>query len=284
MQLEAIQAIVFDTRCSTQVSAPVPSCEEYLQRYLQPLFRESLERLSSLNYTLFWLQDKESSVPLFLDKLQLLHFFKKIYTLKKTSLPDESDFEAMLSTVGYKPSQLLYLCFEMGPAYVRAKQLGLYCILFRERQEALPSRACVPKLYDLVPLLLKSKQATPLYNTQQRASVMNSLVGISTLKPFVYERRTKALGSLIDKLLQHASSSNVHLEQAILGAWQDIVGEKLAAQCRPGRIVKDKHLVVVAYNAIIKQELHFKTQSILKKLQGLAGGEQLCALSIQQRG
>ncbi len=283
MNLQGIQAIIFDSRCSSGLSTQMPSREEYLQRYLQPLFRESLERLSSLGYKLLWLEEDYPLSALFLKKLQLLHFFEKIYALPKKTVADGADFESILSSSGYAPSQVLYLSFEMSASYIVAKKLGFSCFLFQEGADSSLSRFCIPKFYTLVPLLLKSKQAPPLYVTYQRQSVLNSLVGLHSLKPFSYVRNTKTLSSLIDSVFQQTSPSSLNLEQAILASWEEIVGEKLSSQCRPGRIVKGKHLVVLAYNAIIKQELHFKTKQILKKLQALTGGEQLCALSIQQR-
>ena len=78
MKLSSIQAIVFDARFP-KLQPSSPRREEALLRYVQPLFRESLERLSVLGYTLWWLDDDSVYASEFLKKHHIIHLILIIY-------------------------------------------------------------------------------------------------------------------------------------------------------------------------------------------------------------
>lgn len=282
MNLQSIQAIVFDARFPGLQNRNL-SREEALLSYLQPFFRESLERLSALSYTFFWLDESLSLAEGFLRGQYVFHFFKQIYPvpLEKDSL--EGPLGPFIKDTGYRPEHVLYVSFELHPFYIFAKQIGCSCFLFHAEEKSFSLRTSLPKLYALVPWLLKSKGLAPLYWSGPRRNVLQACLGLQGFSPFVRPKNTKSLAELVDKVFQQLPPSNPRLEEAIVNSWEGIVGAKLASQCRPGRIIKGRQLMILAYNTIVKQELHFQARSILKKLQGLPGGEQFLEISIQQR-
>ncbi len=283
MKLQSIQAIIFDARF-TALQAGNFSREGTLLGYLQPFLRESLERLGMLGYAFFWLDADRAAAENFLNSQHILHFFKKIHALPLEIHPQPSSFEGVLRESGYLPEHVLYLSFQLNHCYILAKKIGCACFLFQESAATGTPRVCLPKLYTLVPWLIKSKGLAPLYWNGPRRSVLQLCLGIPGWSPFVPPKNTKPLSELVDQVFQQLQPGDPRLEEAILRSWETIVGSRLASQCRPGRLVRGRQLVILAYNAIIKQELHFQARPILKKLQGLPGGEQLVEISIQQRG
>ncbi len=283
MKLSSIQAIVFDARFPKTQQDSL-SREQALLRYLQPYFRESLERLSVLGYTFFWLDEDRSIAENFLKDKHIFHFFNKIYALPSKVFPENKSFELLLREAGYLPQHILYLSFQLHSFYIVAKSIGYACFLFQEDGEFGSLRACLPKLYVLVPWLIKSKGLAPLYWSGPRQTVLQAYLGIGGLSPFRVSQHTRPLSTLVDQVLQKIQPTNAPLEEAILSSWEAIVGPRLASQSRPGRLVKGRQFVILAYNGIIRQELHFQAQSILKRVQSLPGGEQLVEISIQQRG
>lgn len=287
MKLSSIQAIVFDARFP-KLQPSNPRREEALLRYVQPLFRESLERLSVLGYTLWWLDDDSVYASEFLKKHHIIHFFRNIYIFCATPPPPEPPpvhpLERLFRDSAYLPQQVLYLSFQLHSSYILAKSMGCACFLFQEEAAEGSLRPCLPKLYALVPWLIKSKGLAPLYWNGPRRTVLQSYLGMGGFSPLGGSKNLKSLGSLVDAALQKLQPTNASLEEAIVQSWEMIVGAKLASQSRPGRLVKGRQLVILAYNAIIKQELYFQARPILKRLQGLPGGEQLVEISVQQRG
>lgn len=281
MKLQSIQAIIFDAHFLTKRSGS-PSREEALQGHLQPFFRESLERLSVLGYTFFWLDEDRDVAESFLRSQHVLHFFKKIYALPEAKVREGDYLSFLLGDGSYLPHQVLYLSFQLHRFYILAKKAGLSCFLFQQ-EEGLPRlRACLPKLYALVPWLIKSKGLVPFHWNTQRRSILQDCLGLPDMNPFALPKTTKALSDLVDTVFQKIYPANASLEGSILRAWEAIVGSKLASQSRPGCLVRGKQLIILAYNALVKQELHFQARPILKKLQALPGGEQLSAIRIQQ--
>lgn len=89
------------------------------------------------------------------------------------------------------------------------------------------------------------------------------------------------LADLIGKLEETYRIGQPGIEETLMADWRNIVGENLAHRCRPGKIVKQSKLVILAVNPVIRQELNFQRSALLRKIRKLPGCDGIREVSIQ---
>ncbi len=75
----------------------------------------------------------------------------------------------------------------------------------------------------------------------------------------------RQIGTVVRKLLTTKGYGAIQSTQSLQETWAGIVGEKLAAATRVGKISRGA-LLVEANSSQALQELHFQNQTILKRL------------------
>ncbi len=85
------------------------------------------------------------------------------------------------------------------------------------------------------------------------------------------KRDATDLDSLVEVIFERHQIGQDNLENVIMANWKDIVGERTAHRCRPQRLVNNRKLVILAGNPVIRQELQFMQNKILRQLHALPG-------------
>lgn len=81
----------------------------------------------------------------------------------------------------------------------------------------------------------------------------------------------QGMGSLVEVLVQRFSIGRERPEQVIMANWRELVGESNANRCAPERIDSEGRLVVAVANPVLRRELHFSREKIVRKLRLLKG-------------
>lgn len=79
------------------------------------------------------------------------------------------------------------------------------------------------------------------------------------------------LDNLMEVILEQHQIGQDSLENVIMAHWKAIVGERTAHRCRPQRLVNNQRLVILAGNPVVRQELQFMQNKILRKIHQLPG-------------
>ena len=104
--------------------------------------------------------------------------------------------------------------------------------------------------------------------------VQNLIANLRGLPEDRGRSRTRAatdLDSLVEVIFERHQIGQDNLESVIMANWKQIVGERTAHRCRPQRIVNNRKLVILAGNPVIRQELQFMQNKILRHLHTLPG-------------
>jgi hypothetical protein len=83
------------------------------------------------------------------------------------------------------------------------------------------------------------------------------------------ERDVKGGGELVDGIMQKYRVGMATPEEAVREAWVSIVGEPNAAYCQPLRIERGRLLVVGVSNPVVRQEMLFHIDVVLKRVRAL---------------
>ena len=99
------------------------------------------------------------------------------------------------------------------------------------------------------------------------------------------ERTTRhpiPMESLVEKVWEDWGIGDEEtMESVISGNWHKIVGKNLSVKCAPIKLSKDgKFLFIKAASSTIKQELGFKREEILKKINLIGNGQLVLELRI----
>tara|TARA_B100002019_G_C21219072_1_gene573663 strand:+ start:386 stop:781 length:396 start_codon:yes stop_codon:yes gene_type:complete len=95
-------------------------------------------------------------------------------------------------------------------------------------------------------------------------------------------RHPVSIESLVEKVWEDwGIGEEETLESVISGNWHKVVGENLSGKCAPIKLSTDgKTLHIRAASSTIKQELGFKRDKILKKINTIRNGQGVTKLRI----
>ncbi len=85
----------------------------------------------------------------------------------------------------------------------------------------------------------------------------------------------REMSGALDRILNKYKIGVEKLEDTINANWPQIVGKANAQNCSPSRIERERTLIISVSNPVIRQELQFNKQLILKNLHALKGGRQI---------
>lgn len=91
-------------------------------------------------------------------------------------------------------------------------------------------------------------------------------------------RDTKSGGEVVEEILHKYRVGKATPEEAVREAWVDIVGGPNAAYCHPMRIDRDRTLVVGVSNPVIRQEMLFHKDVVLKRVQALPACKRITSI------
>ncbi len=84
-------------------------------------------------------------------------------------------------------------------------------------------------------------------------------------------RNTTNLDNLVEVIFERHQIGKDNIEDVVMAHWKEIVGERTAHRCRPQRLVQGRKLIILAGSPVIRQELQFNQNRILRKLHALPG-------------
>nr|WP_281398180.1 DUF721 domain-containing protein [Ruficoccus amylovorans] len=84
-------------------------------------------------------------------------------------------------------------------------------------------------------------------------------------------RSATTLDNLVEVIFERYQIGKDNIEDVIMANWKDVVGERTAHRCRPQRLVQGRKLIILAGSPVIRQELQFNQNRILRKIQALPG-------------
>ena len=76
---------------------------------------------------------------------------------------------------------------------------------------------------------------------------------------------------LIESLIQEYNIGELRLEENIISHWRNIMGDTNADRYRPQRVDKKNRLIIAVSNPILRQELIFQQNDILKRIKKIDG-------------
>lgn len=115
---------------------------------------------------------------------------------------------------------------------------------------------------------------TPHYGHQRRtANLVAQFCGVLPDRSYSRPRDTRGVGDLVEHLMRKHRIGMKTPEDAIRDAWTEIVGEANAQYCHPMRLERDRVLVVGTSNPVIRQEMMFHKQTIMKRVREIPGCE-----------
>lgn len=94
-------------------------------------------------------------------------------------------------------------------------------------------------------------------------------------------RKVLPLDALIESLQKKYRWNEKSTEEIIMEHWREIVGDKAAHRARPGQLVRGKTLVIVVANSVLRQELSFRQNEILRKIRQLPNCQEICEVIIK---
>ena len=78
------------------------------------------------------------------------------------------------------------------------------------------------------------------------------------------------MDGLIDHLIDKHKIEQPSVEQTLMDNWRRIVGVEFAHRCSPQKILGDR-LLISATNPVVRQELIFRKEEIVRRIQALSG-------------
>ncbi len=79
------------------------------------------------------------------------------------------------------------------------------------------------------------------------------------------------LAGVIEQLETAYRIGQPGIEDTLMAHWRELVGERTAHRCRPGKIIDKRKLIILTGNPVIRQELDFQRQQLLVKINRLPG-------------
>lgn len=98
-----------------------------------------------------------------------------------------------------------------------------------------------------------------------------SLRGIPARRSRARMRSAATLDNLVEVIFERYQIGQDNIEDVIMANWKDVVGERTAHRCRPQRLVQGRKLIILAGSPVIRQELQFNQNRILRKIHALPG-------------
>jgi hypothetical protein len=95
------------------------------------------------------------------------------------------------------------------------------------------------------------------------------------------ERETRAGGELVYEILDKYRVGMATPEDAVREAWVSIVGEPNAAYCQPLRIERGRVLVVGVSNPVVRQEMLFHRDVVLKRVRAIPACRQITSIVLR---
>lgn len=78
-------------------------------------------------------------------------------------------------------------------------------------------------------------------------------------------QKDKGYGSLVGPLVESIISRHPSFDTNPLGEWRELVGDQVARYCQP-RSLKDKILVIAAYDSVWKHHLELHKSALMEKI------------------
>ncbi len=89
------------------------------------------------------------------------------------------------------------------------------------------------------------------------------------------DRPAFKMDSLVKTLIEEYKIGELRLEENLITHWRNIMGGAHADRCRPQRLDKENRLIIAVSNPILRQELTFRKNDILKRIRKIDGCENI---------
>ena len=92
-------------------------------------------------------------------------------------------------------------------------------------------------------------------------------------------RKIKELDGVLDRLIEKYNIEQPSVEQTVMDNWRTIIGGQFAHRCSPQKILNGRVLLISAVNPVVRQELIFCEEAIIRQIQNLPGCKQIQEIS-----
>jgi hypothetical protein len=83
------------------------------------------------------------------------------------------------------------------------------------------------------------------------------------------------IDSLVEVLTQEHRIGHGSLEENLIARWKEIIGEAHASRCAPVRVDPRRTLVIQVAHPLLRRELTFQRQTILKRVREVPGCQEI---------
>lgn len=242
----------------------------------KPLAKEILQLLNVHGYRVVLLSNWDMRLHKVIRDLGWTHFFQNIFLSTEigTSKPHANTFSYVQNVLKLEARQMLHIGNHFQNDYLGARRQDWNAMLFTSRPDLFSGAHCIHQLWEVMPMLLKSKGQRGSFFSLKTQNLIHELKNLPHATRYKkYNKKSHSLFELIEPILESFTSGAVQLEQKILEQWIHILGSRFAHRCKPHKIIDGTRLVLLTDSPTVRQEVQFNKQMILKNIQKIPGCE-----------
>lgn len=245
---------------------------------IKPYVQETLQLLKAQGYKLYIVSNWDSRLRKLIPELGWADLFDGMHLGGELD-SDKSQitfFHTIQASLQLHTSQIVHIGSNFLEDYINPKKAGWQAIWLRKSNSPIlkqyTSYKSIEHIGEVLPLLSGAKGSSVVGLHHKLKQFAFEQIPVVETAPFLLNNKISSLRQWIQYLFETFKLNEERIEQVLMEHWKQIVGSTFAHRCVPQKILDGRILIIRTANPIIRQELHFQTNNILKKIRELPKG------------